>query len=228
MRTIWLIRHAESRGNAGEMTDLPHSIALTELGHRQAGDLAEHFSQTPNLIVVSRYQRTVETALPTMRRFPTIPVVEWPIHEFTFLAPGHYRGKTQAQRSAPAAEYWESCDPDYCDGEGAESFNDFMLRIRECLERLRRASEPFIAVFAHGYVMKAVLWESLYRGHGTPREFMLGFREFHRCYPAANGLVLPMLADSDGNLFMGTPEESGPSHREATDGMLVADSPLPT
>ena len=205
MRTIWLIRHAESRGNAGEVTDLPHSIALTDLGHRQAVELAEQLPQTPDLIVVSRYQRTVETARPTMQRFPDAPVVEWPIHEFTFLAPQHYCGKTQEHRRAPALAFWDRCEPHHCDGEGAESFNEFMLRIRDCLDRLRNSSEEFIAVFTHGYVIKAILWECLYCGDQSPSAFMTGFQGFHRSFSVENGLIVPMLADEDGRLFIGPP-----------------------
>jgi len=204
MRTIWLIRHAESRSNAGEMTDLPHSIALTELGHRQAVELAEEFPRAPDLIVVSRYLRTVETARPTMRRFPGTPVVEWPIHEFTFLAPAHYRGTTQDSRRAPALAYWDGGDPQFRDGEDAESFDEFMARIRDCLERLRHSSEEFIAVFTHGYVMKAILWECLYCGDRTPSAFMAGFHRFHLSYPVENGVIVRMLADEHGQLFIGS------------------------
>jgi probable phosphoglycerate mutase len=204
MRTIWLIRHAESRGNAGEVTDLPHSIALTELGHRQAVELADQLPQAPGLIVVSRYRRTVETARPTMQRFPKTPVVEWPIHEFTFLATDHYRGTTQEHRRAPALAFWDRREPQHCDGEGAESFNEFMGRIRDCLDRLRNSSEGFIAVFTHGYVMKAILWECLYCGDQTPSAFMAGFQGFHRSYPVENGMIVPMLADEHGRLFIGS------------------------
>jgi len=186
------------------MTDLPHSIALTELGHRQAVELAEEFPRAPDLIVVSRYLRTVETARPTMRRFHETPVVEWPIHEFTFLAPAHYRGTTQDSRRAPALAFWERCEPQFRDGEDAESFDEFMARIRDCLERLRDSSEEFIAVFTHGYVIKAILWECLYCGDRTPSAFMAGFRRFHGSYPVENGAIVRMLADEHGQLFIGS------------------------
>jgi broad specificity phosphatase PhoE len=206
MRKIWLIRHAESRGNAGEKTDWPHTIALTDLGQRQAVELADHFTVAPDLIVVSRYLRTVETARPTMARFPNSPIEEWPLHEFTYLDTGNYRGKTQQDRLRPAQEYWERCQPDCRDGEGAESFNGFMLRIRDGIDRLRKSRASFTAVFTHGYVMKAILWELLFHGDRSPLPFMRGFREFLNAVPVENGMVLPILADDEGQFFVGSPQ----------------------
>jgi broad specificity phosphatase PhoE len=205
MRQIWLIRHGESESNAGLVTDAPHSVALTPLGHQQAIEIARHFTREPELIVVSRYQRTTETARPTIERFPHCPIVEWPIHEFTFLAPGHYCGQTHHQRLLPARKFWERGDPDYCDGDGAESFNDFMARVRDCLDRMRQTSGRFIAIFTHGYVMKAMVWDSLYRGDRSPKAFMAGFHAFHLAYPVPNQMILPVVANRSGELFLGTP-----------------------
>jgi 2,3-bisphosphoglycerate-dependent phosphoglycerate mutase len=205
MRAIWLIRHAESQSNAGEITDSPHSIGLSQEGYRHAGELAERFPEAPNLIVVSGYIRTRLTAQPTIDRFPDVPIIEWPIHEFTFLPPASYAGTTYAQRSEPVHAFWERCEPDRCEGEGAESFNGFMLRIREFLRQLRETPHPFIAVFAHGYVIKAVIWEILYRGDPAKPEFMRGFRALHQCLPVANGAVLPLYVARDGQISVGSP-----------------------
>jgi len=150
MRSVWLIRHAESQSNAGEVTDSPHSIGLSEKGRRHAGELAERFPEAPDFIIVSGYIRTRLTAQPTIDRFPNVPVLEWPVHEFTFLPPASYGGTTYAQRREPVLAYWERCEPEHCEGKGAESFNGFMLRIRGFLRQLRESPQPFIAVFAHG------------------------------------------------------------------------------
>jgi broad specificity phosphatase PhoE len=204
MRKIWLIRHAESQSNAGQPSETPDSIALTASGHRQAAQLVRSFPKAPDLIVVSPYLRTTETARPTMQRFPDSPTVEWPVHEFTFLAPNHYRGTTKEYRNVPARAFWERCEPDYCDGEGAESFNDFMGRVQDFLGRIRSRSEEFIAVFTHGYFIKAVLWECLYRGERAS-DFMVGYRGLHHHFPMLNGMIVPILAEADGSLFLGSP-----------------------
>jgi len=212
MRTIWFIRHAESQGNAGEKTDWPHTIALTKLGHLQAADLAGKFQAAPDLIVVSPYQRTTETARPTMERFPASPVVEWPIQEFTFLATEHYRGKTQEDRRLPAIAFWDRYQPDYCNGDGAESFNNFTHRVRHCLEQVRNSTGKFVAVFTHGYFIKGLLCELLYPGDLAPVERMQRLRLFHESYVVENTMILPVLAADDGQLFIGSPMAG--SHRK--------------
>jgi 2,3-bisphosphoglycerate-dependent phosphoglycerate mutase len=202
MRSAWLIRHAESQSNAGEITYSPDSIGLSELGRRHALELAEQFSKAPDLIVVSGFIRTRQTAQPTIDRFPGVPVVEWPIHEFTFLPPAAFGGTTYHQRREPVLAFWERCEGNHCEGEGAESFNEFMLRVRALLQQLREATQPFTAVFAHGYVIKAVIWEILYRGDPAAPEFMLGYRALHECLPVGNGAVLPLQIAPDGRIFM--------------------------
>lgn len=206
MRTIWLIRHGESQGNAGEVTHHPRSIALTAKGQAQAKRLAERFVHAPDLIVVSQYQRTRETAQPTIDRFPEVPVVEWPLHEFTYLSPAkHYAGSTEATRQPFVSAYWERSDPDHCEAEDAESFNQFMHRIRECLARLRTAPEPFIAVFAHGYVIKAMLCEHLCADvDRSATGFMTSFRALQHHLPVENGMIVPLLCDPAGALYIGS------------------------
>jgi len=157
------------------------------------------------MIVVSSYIRTRETAQPLLDRYPHVPVAEWDIHEFTYLNAGFYDGTTQEHRRAPALAYWQHCAPDLTEGGGAESFNDFMRRVRAMLDRLRREALPFSAVFSHGYVLKAVIWELLYTGDPSPAVFMAGFREFHNTFPVANGTIIPLRIDDDGEIFLGRP-----------------------
>ena len=50
---ILLVRHGESRANAGFATSEPADVPLTDLGHQQALDVADQINETPDLIVVS-------------------------------------------------------------------------------------------------------------------------------------------------------------------------------
>lgn len=204
MRTTWLIRHGESTSNAGGACESPQAIPLSEKGRQQARDLAECFPYKPELIVYSPYLRTRETAEPLMQRFPDVPVVEWPMHEFTFLDVERFRGTTEAHRAGRVREFWESCEPDYNDGNGAESFNDFMLRVRSFQDRLRTAPQQFIAAFTHGYVIKAMVWETIYCGEVGVPEFMRGYRSLHFNLPVHNGVVVPLHFGSDGRPFVGS------------------------
>ena len=73
-RWRWLVRHGESAANAGTATTDPATIPLTPRGHDQAERVAVALSERPDLIVVSPYLWTRETAEPAMRRFPDVPV----------------------------------------------------------------------------------------------------------------------------------------------------------
>jgi broad specificity phosphatase PhoE len=64
MKEIWLIRHAESAANAGAVTSSPETIPLTEKGLQQARRVAAWFDKQPDIIAVSRYMRTQQTATP--------------------------------------------------------------------------------------------------------------------------------------------------------------------
>jgi broad specificity phosphatase PhoE len=55
-------------------------------------------------------------------------------------------------------------DPDFVQGEGAESFNTFAGRVLAGLKKLENEQADFITVFAHGHVMR-LIWQYLYTGH---------------------------------------------------------------
>src|SRR3546814_10538575 len=116
-------------------SDLPchdlATIALTERGHEQARAVAASWTQAPALIVTSPYTRTRQTAAPTIARFPDAPVETWPIEEFTYLQPARWNGTRSAERMPHLERYWSAADPDYCDGEGAESFRALLGRRSE-------------------------------------------------------------------------------------------------
>lgn len=198
MKTFWFIRHAESLSNAGLPTETPHAIGLTEKGHRQGQELAAHWNENPDLIVVSPYLRTAATAAPLCSRLPQVPVLTLPVHEFTFLAPSAYAGTTESLRREPVRQYWERCDPDYCHGEGAESFRAFCHRIDTSIEDLLQRPERFIAVFCHGYVIKAILWRQSHVEQPVTTEYMRGFLDFHRRVVVPNTQIYPFNILPDG------------------------------
>src|SRR3546814_18427860 len=89
--------------------------------HEKARGVGAGWTQSPALIVTWPDTRTRETAAPTRARFPDAPVETWPIEEFTYLQPARWNGTRSAERMAHLERYWSEADPDYCDGEGAES-----------------------------------------------------------------------------------------------------------
>jgi 2,3-bisphosphoglycerate-dependent phosphoglycerate mutase len=175
---VWLIRHAESVGNAGLATSEPGTIPLTRKGIEQALRLVDSFTQTPSLIVTSPYIRTRQSAEPTIRRFPTVRREQWQVQEFTYLAPARYRETTTADRKPFVDAYWSRCDPYHIDGEGAESFADFIRRVQQAIDRLWSCRSEFVAVFGHGLFLRAAIWRLLVGAQPVNPNSMSSFRDF--------------------------------------------------
>ena len=156
MRVVW-IRHGESTANAGLATDNPAGIELTEKGWEQARAVAAAWDEAPALIVVSPFLRTQQTAQPMRERFPAVPVDEWAIEEFTYLEPSRWNGSTSQDRRATVRAYWESNDPEYRDGPGAESVTDLLARADAALRKLEGLAEriPLVVLFSHSQLMHA-------------------------------------------------------------------------
>mgnify|MGYP002653971246 CR=1 FL=1 len=89
MRAVF-IRHGQSTGNAGVPCHDLASIELTELGWRQAREVARAWTETPSLIVTSPYLRARQTAEATIQRLATCSM-----------------GSSSARRSISALEFTE-------------------------------------------------------------------------------------------------------------------------
>jgi broad specificity phosphatase PhoE len=169
------IRHGESTGNAGVPCNDLALLELTEKGWRQAREVAASWTAAPDLIVTSPYLRTQQTAQPTIERFPQVPVVVWPIQEFTYLEPSRWNGTLSAARRPHIDAYWRAADPEFCDGPGAESFATLLRRAEDALARLRELPDDRqVLVFSHGQFIHAVRMVVLYPG-ATDKQRMLHF-----------------------------------------------------
>jgi len=60
-------------------------------------------------------------ATTTIERFPNVPVEVWPIEVFTYLQPRQWNGTRSTERMPFLERYWKDADPEYWDGEGAET-----------------------------------------------------------------------------------------------------------
>lgn len=187
MTSIWLIRHAESTANVGAVTHDPRSIPLTEKGWHQARLLADEVSQVPDLIISSPFLRAIQTAAPTRTRFYSTRHEIWPIQEFTYLDPATCIGTTVEQRKARVKVYWQQQDPDYIDGEGAESFNMMLKRVATMLEQLAK-QQGLVLVFGHGQIMRATQL-ILARPKASAIELMQAFQE---AAPIPNACIIPI------------------------------------
>lgn len=174
---IVLIRHGESQANAGLPTPSPTAIRLTAKGHQQAAALVAGIPGCPDLIVLSSYLRTRQTAAPFVEQHGKSPVEVWPVHEFTYLDIDHHAGTTEAARSNAVAEYRDRSDPLWKDGVGAETFADFIARTDATLVRLRERAGQTVVDFTHGYVIHAVETRTASPAETVDARLMSRFRE---------------------------------------------------
>lgn len=158
MKIVRLIRHGQSTANTGAATQNHASIPLTDKGIQQAQQVAHSFTHAPELIAVSAFSRAQQTAGATAAVFPSTPFETWLVQEFTYLNPIRCVNTTVTQRRAWVEAYWNRAEPCYSDGDGAESFSDFIARAQSCLDRLAAHPAQHIAVFSHGQFLNAVAW----------------------------------------------------------------------
>jgi broad specificity phosphatase PhoE len=193
---ITFVRHAESEANAGAATSDPALIPLSALGRRQAEDLSMTWGEPPSLIVVSGYLRTRLTAEPTRRRFPDVPVEQWPVHEFTYLAPARCQSTTATQRRPWVDEYWDLADPAYRDGPGAESFAEFISRVESVSAGLARLDPPYrLLVFTHALWMQAFRLLRIFPAWSLAQR-MAAFRRFNADHPLSNAARIRATVES--------------------------------
>lgn len=179
-KKVWFVRHGESEANAGKLTYDPAQINLTKTGKDQARAVVKRFSEAPGLIVTSRYIRTQQTAHPLRKKYPHVKHAQWDVHEFTYLAPDRCRNTTTRDRFPEVQRYWDACDPDYCDGALAESFNDFIKRVIDTRRKLLERREDHIAVFSHCQFILAYVWLEKKRTHHFTKRGMREYKEYLR------------------------------------------------
>lgn len=205
MPTILLIRHGESQANAGLPTADPRDIELTERGRTEARCVAREIQCSYpllNLIVVSAYRRAIQTAEYTRQQLKerTIPVKTWPVQEFTYLSEWGKRISTVEERRPTVLRYWEQADPTYTDGPDAESFQQFMERVRQVRDRLCTAAGT-VAVFSHHQFICALFWLSLQDRPVASAQTMGEFKDFLDAWPLANGTIVRVHYERESRLW---------------------------
>jgi len=189
-KKIWFIRHGQSKANADfnfKADDFSAGdVLLSEKGNKQAEELLKHFSDAPDLVITSPYVRTKETAKPLMSKYTGIRHEEWPIHEFTYLSSKRCFNTTFLEREPWKDEYWENSNPEHHDGDGAESFVDFMNRVRETIEKIKKRRENFIVLFSHNYTIAAIRYILEKNPKKITSEVMKDFKKYFKANPIPN------------------------------------------
>jgi broad specificity phosphatase PhoE len=204
MTEIWFIRHGESESNAGLPTFDTATIALTPTGIAQAKHVVAAFTRPPSLIVTSPYLRAVQSALPTIERFPQARLEEWPVQEYTYLSLASRHNTTLHGRKPLIDGYWERCEPQYVDGDGAESFAALVVRAKQVMERIKRLDDDFVAIFSHGLFIRTLLWVLLAGPVEIDAAIMRRYRSFISGFSAPNAAILKVYVDHVREVFFST------------------------
>ncbi|UNK48172.1 histidine phosphatase family protein [Lysobacter sp. S4-A87] len=199
--SVQLIRHGQTTANAGQVTDNHSDICLTALGEQQAREVVAKILHPPDLIVVSPFRRTLDTAQPLIQAHPATAVETWPIQEFSYLAPARANRTSYAERKPMIAEYWQRADPDHVDGAEAESFAQFVARLQAFHERLWQQAGR-VVVFGHGQFLRAFTI-GLRDGFSATSKAMLAFRQAEMSKPVRNGEIIAVALPPPGEVIGG-------------------------
>jgi len=198
---LWLVRHGESAANAGGVTSDYAAIPLTDRGRIQAEAVAAACREPPSWIGQSAYLRARQTAAPLRARYPGSPVADLAVQEFTYLAAERCLHMDATARQPFVEAYWSRMAPDYCDGEGAESFSGLCDRARSFLQYA--AGQPGLGVvFTHEQFIRAVLVAVMYSGEGLSVSLMRRFFALRAGLPLLNGAVV-RLQRENGRWWIG-------------------------
>jgi broad specificity phosphatase PhoE len=153
MRKVILIRHAESEANAGKVFPNSNINPLTENGKKQAEELREILDK-PDKIFISKYIRTIETAEPTINKYPDVDVHLWvDLHEFSYIDARNLPDMKLEHLLERVSWYWDKCDPEYRDGPTKETFLEFTNRANGLLLKMK-SLEKVNYLFTHGDLVK--------------------------------------------------------------------------
>ena len=197
MKTLYLIRHAQSEANAGDISKPERDIALSPLGREQAQALVARLPRS-NHVYVSELRRTHETAAPYCRAHGITPQVLPQLNEFSCLAFDRIRGMDGTARRPLADAYWQRADPLECTGAGADSFAAFNQRLSAFLAHYPQLEDGSL-LFGHGIWIGLLAWRLLGFSAETAAD-MAAFRRFQTGLPMPNTAVWQLQGDSIASL----------------------------
>ena len=197
MKTLYLIRHAQSEANAGGISKPERDIALSPLGREQAQALVARLARS-NHVYVSELRRTHETAAPYCRAHGITPQVLPQLNEFSCLAFDRIRGMDGTARRPLADAYWQRADPLECTGAGADSFAAFNQRLSAFLAHYPQLEDGSL-LFGHGIWIGLLAWRLLGFSAETAAD-MAAFRRFQTGLPMPNTAVWQLQGDSIASL----------------------------
>lgn len=168
MKTIYLARHAQSESNTGQKISVNDCIAITKLGQTQSVELADWFcANVPSIdeVFVSTYERTHQTANPLLEKLNKKPIILSDLHEFNTLNFANIKNLDFFGIQHLSDHYWQTADGNHIDGNElsvpdnwrAESFYQFVERVKNALKYFQQLPDGTYVVYTHG------IWLSMLR-----------------------------------------------------------------
>lgn len=184
MKTLYLIRHAQSTANAGG-TSLPdHEIPLSAAGAQQAAERACRLPANRR-VFVSEMRRTHETAAPYCARHGIRPEILPCLNEFSYLPFAAVQGLDASACKPLAQAYWQRADPHFCSGGSADTFAEFNGRVSDFLFDTWPELPHGSLLFGHGIWMALLAWR-LSGNRAESGADMAAFRAFQSSLHVAN------------------------------------------
>lgn len=173
-KTIHFIRHAQSQHNA-RVLEVPdedtarrdpalRDAPLTDLGHRQAAELAKEMAQLTEieLVITSPLTRAIQTSLAAFSHHPAPRIVEHRHreHQDSFCDIGRSPGMLAAD--FPMLRFDHLADPwwDVSDGHNGpylrETLDELEVRVQQFTHWLKQRPEQTIAVVGHGTFLRTL------------------------------------------------------------------------
>lgn len=158
MTKVYFIRHGESQANADGILAGQNDSPLTNKGIQQARDGARVIRDSGivlDTIISSSLSRAYDTAviIATQNNFPVDKIVV--IDDLQEKYGGSFEGKPLAMLRAASTEE--------VTGAGAESFDDFAVRVRRANEQIARHRTGTTLIVAHAgfYRMAQAVYRNL-------------------------------------------------------------------
>ena len=197
MKTLYLIRHAQSVANAGGISLPEREIPLSALGREQAAQLVFRLPEH-RAVFVSEIQRTQETAVPYCARYGIAPQVLPVLNEFSCLSMDLIGGMNGEQRRPLAQAYWQRADVNECTGRGADSFAQFSERVARFLQQWDALPDGSL-LFGHGIWIGLLAWRLLGFQAACSAD-MTAFRRFQTALPMPNAAVWRLVGEMGDDL----------------------------
>lgn len=199
MKAIYLVRHAHSEANAGNISQPDRLIALSETGRRQADKLACLLPK-PASIFCSQLNRTCETAAPYAEKWRQTPQILPELNEFSCLAYEDVAGLDGPQRRPLTDAFWHQADPERRTAASKftlpDSFAGFSTRVAAFRQQAGLLPDQAVC-FTHGIWLAMLAWQLLGFESKTSSD-MRRFRAWQLNMPMPNAAVFILNISNDG------------------------------